>query len=62
MALETFYAIFRCRPRKEIKNENILITGSGKTFMSFLDSTQRIKNAFELKSIRKASVESITNT
>jgi short-subunit dehydrogenase len=26
---ETFYAIFRCRPRKKIGNENILITGSG---------------------------------
>jgi len=26
---ETFYAIFRCRPRKNISNENILITGSG---------------------------------
>jgi len=26
---ETFYAIFRCRPRKNICNENILITGSG---------------------------------
>ena len=26
---ETFYAIFRCRPRKQIVNENILITGSG---------------------------------
>lgn len=29
LVLETIYAIFRCRPRKEIKKENILITGSG---------------------------------
>lgn len=29
LAKETFYAIFRCRPRKKICNENILITGSG---------------------------------
>lgn len=27
--LETFYAIFRCRPRKTIANENILLTGTG---------------------------------
>lgn len=29
LALETFYAIFRCRPRKQICGENILITGTG---------------------------------
>lgn len=29
LLLESVYAIFRCRPRKDIKNENILITGSG---------------------------------
>ena len=29
LILEAIYAIFRCRPRKEIKGENILITGTG---------------------------------
>ena len=29
LVFETVYAIFRCRPRKQIVGENILITGSG---------------------------------
>jgi hypothetical protein len=34
LVLETFYAIFRCRPRKLITGENILITGTGEIVSS----------------------------